>query len=54
MFIPIWLIHVIATLVFIGFLLGWAFRGEGQYDFTPILKIPVCLIGYLVYWLIMK
>jgi hypothetical protein len=53
MFIPIWAIHVIVTLIFVGGLC-WACNPSGDYDFGFLFKIPFVIICYLAYWLIMK
>lgn len=49
MFIPIWMIHIIVTLIFIGGLI-WAIKDAWE----AIYKIPFVIILYLIYWLIMK
>jgi hypothetical protein len=54
MFIPIWLIHTIVTIVFILVLLFWGLRTDSDWDFGFVLKVPLCIIVYLIYWLIMK
>jgi hypothetical protein len=55
MFIPIWLTHTIATIIFLLVVYFWGLKTDGDWwDFTPILKVPVCIIFYLIYWLIMK
>ena len=53
MFIPIWLFHTITTVIFLVVLFFGAFRMDSDYDFSPLFKIPVVIIAYLIYWLIM-
>lgn len=52
MFIPEWIIHLLATIVFVFFLFHWAFATHGNYDFSPSYKIPVTLLCYACYWIV--
>lgn len=54
MFIPMWIIHSLVTAVFLLIVGFWGLKTESDWDFSPIFKVPICAIGYLIYWLIMK
>lgn len=46
--IPIW---VLATILFLAGIV-WASKTNGDWDFSPIIKLPLVLCGYLFYWVI--
>jgi hypothetical protein len=52
MFIPIWVLHVVVTIIFLIVLYIWAFESDGNFDFMPIFKVPVTCLGYAIYWII--
>jgi hypothetical protein len=52
MFVPVWVIHVITTLVFVIVLFGWGFKTGSEWDFSFMVKLPLCIIGYLIYWIV--
>lgn len=52
MFIPIWVLHAIVTIIFLVVLLKWAGSTNGTWDFSPVFKVPMTLLGYAIYWII--
>ena len=51
MFIPVWVFHIIATiLLLIG--IWWAMKDNDVYDFFAFAAIPWMLFLYAVYWII--
>jgi hypothetical protein len=52
MFIPIWILHVIVTILFLVTFFGWAFRSYGTWDFMPPIRGLLVLLGYAIYWIV--
>lgn len=51
MFIPIYILHIIAGIIFlIG--LCWAVKQDSAYDFFIIFKLPFILLLYAIYWIV--
>ena len=52
MFLPLWILHVLVTVLFVAVLYGWAFKDNGTWDLLLPARILVTLLGYSVYWII--
>ena len=52
MFIPIWILHSIVTLLFLVGLFGWALKDDGAWDILLPARILATLLGYAIYWVI--
>jgi hypothetical protein len=51
MFIPIWVLHLVVTIIFVIALL-WSLNSESDYDFSVLFKLPTVCLGYAIYWII--
>lgn len=51
MYIPVWVIHVVSGLAFLGGLL-WATKEERAYDFSGLFKVPFVCLLYAIYWIV--
>jgi hypothetical protein len=47
-----WILHIIMTVIFLFVLYFWGLRTNGDYDFSPLYKALLCVIGYAAYWIV--
>jgi hypothetical protein len=44
-------IRILATVLFVVGIL-WSARTSGDYDFSPVFKLPFVIISYLLFWVV--
>lgn len=51
MFIPIWIFHIIVTIIMLVSIFVTFLKSEA-FDLMPFIIVPIIIICYLLYWII--